>query len=789
MRDMVWVGQCLPFRPFGLPWGKPGLNWERAPMNRPAKRLVVLTLMLLITLTGCHPTQPFYLHEDGDLSHYLATATEMENPDVEQVSLPEVTRARAPITLSDLKYTQMRDISLEECVTYALQNSKVIRNLGALTQFTISDGLVGRTAGATTVYDPAIFETDPQFGVQAALSEFDAQFTSSVFLEKTDRPQNSSVAGSTIFSNQFRQDLGQFDAEISKRSATGTTFAVRNQTIYDSNNNPSRGIRSDWFTAMALEVTQPILRGRGTQVNRAPVVLARTRVDISLADFEASVRNMLKDIENSYWDLHFAYRFLETARIGRDSAQANWQERHANLPKRASVQEEARSREQYFFFRAQMETALRDLLAAENRLRWLMGWSPTDGELLRPIDRPTVASVQFDWQAAQAEALTRTAELRRQRWMIKQAETELIIARNQLLPQLDVVGRYRWLGMGDQLIRASRNGVNFIDEATSLPTPGSYAWDNLTEGRYQEVRFGLEFTPPSFGARREHANIRNAELKLARERARLEDMELNTSHLLTTAMQNLDYHYQNAQTHFNRWRAAEKEVEGLTAKTRVGTETPGNDLILDSQRRRANAQADFYRSIVEYNKALAEVHFRKGSLLEYNNIKLAEGPWPKKAYWDALEHARRRDASHYLDYGWTRPRVSSQGPVDQGETDELLNSEQPTPATSDWDMEAEMEMEEIETPAPLPTEGPGNMPPEGLPMESEPMELDSPSPPASESVFDGPTLGLDQKKPPRLFEPGQGRPVARAMSASHTQGRGDANVRQARHVQSAGRSR
>ncbi|MFO7904825.1 MAG: TolC family protein [Planctomycetota bacterium] len=751
-------------------------------MNRPAHRLIALIVTLLATVTGCHPTQPFYVHEDGDLSHYLATATEIENPDVDQVSLPEVTGTRPPLTLSDLEFTQMRDITLEECVTYALQNSKVIRNLGSLTQFTIADGLVGRTAGATTVYDPAIFETDPQFGVQAALSEFDAQFTSSVFWEKTDRPQNSSVSGSTIFNNQFRQDLGQFDAEISKRSASGTTFAVRNQTIHDFNNNPSRGIPSDWYTAMDLEVTQPILRGRGTQVNRAPIILARTRVDVSLADFEGAVRNMLQDIENSYWDLHFAYRFLETARIGRDSAQANWQERHANLPKMASVQEEARSREQYFFFRAQMETALRDLLAAENRLRWLMGWSATDGELLRPIDRPTVARVEFEWQGAQAEALTRTAELRRQRWALKQSETELIIARNQLLPQLDVVGRYRWLGMGDQLIRANRNGSNFIDDATGLPTSGSYAWDNLTEGRYQEVRFGLEFTPPSIGARREHANIRNAELKVARERARLEDMELNTSHLLTTALQNLDYHYQNAQTHFNRWRAAEEEVEGLTAKARVGTETPGNDLVLDSQRRRANAQADFYRSIVEYNKAVAEVHFRKGSLLEYNNIKLAEGPWPEKAYWDALGHARRRDASHYLDYGWTRPRVVSQGPTDQGQTGEFMDNGQPTPATPEMGMEPEIHMEEIETPPPLPADPPGDIPLDDDPsLEPEPMELD----PTSESVFDGPTFGARETGPPKASRPREEKQAAGPVSDTDWDASApETNVRHAQHLQS-----
>ena len=56
------------------------------------------------------------------------------------------------------------------------------------------------------------------------------------------------------------------------------------------------------------------MRGRGAQVNRVPVMLARINVDISLASFEASVRNLVLDIENTYWDLYLAYRFLETAK-------------------------------------------------------------------------------------------------------------------------------------------------------------------------------------------------------------------------------------------------------------------------------------------------------------------------------------------------------------------------------------------------------------------------------------------------------------------------------------------
>jgi hypothetical protein len=68
---------------------------------------------------------------------------------------------------------------------------------------------------------------------------------------------------------------------------------------------------------------------------------------------------------------------------------------------------------------------------------------------------------------------------------------------------------------------------------------------------------------------------------------------------------------------------------------------------------------------VDYNRSIAQLHFRKGSLLEYNGVFLAEGPWPGKAYFDAHRRARQRDASLYLDYGHSRPGVFSRGPISQ----------------------------------------------------------------------------------------------------------------------------
>jgi hypothetical protein len=262
--------------------------------------------------------------------------------------------------------------------------------------------------------------------------------------------------------------------------------------------------------------------------------------------------------------------------------------------------------------------------------------------------------------------LVRSAELRQQKWVVKQRELELIGWRNSVLPQLDVGALYRWVGGGDDLINADRNGLDFDQ-------PGSTAWDVMTGGDYQEFGLFFNFEMP-VGFRSALANVRQAQLALARAKAQLEDMELNTAHLLSTAYRGLDSNYWLAQSHFNRLIAAKERARRLELLWQGGSPgSPGGrgdtraliEFLLEAHRTRAQAQIDYYRSLCDYSKAIAEVHYRKGTLLDYNNVCLAEGPWAEKAYWDALQKARERDASYYFDYGWTRPRVVSRGPVQQ----------------------------------------------------------------------------------------------------------------------------
>jgi outer membrane protein TolC len=672
-------------------------------MKRQTRNAISLVLCSLTLASGCKPTQPFFFAEDGnilgkgDLSHYLNVATEIEYPDVDALPLEEVTGAVAPLTISNSENFDVWDITLEEVTRITLTNSKVIRQLGGR----ISDGgsniavatpetLQQGAANAVTTYDPALVEsgngtgTGSQYsgtGVESALSEFDATLDYTATWNKNDRPQNFGGIAGNLFAPVLLQDQGNYSVGINKTAATGTTFGIRNNTIYDFNNNASRISPGDWFTNIEASFTQPLLQGAGTQYNRIAgpqsfqqanggvpnqidgVVIARIRYDIALTDFEEGVRNLMRDVEDSYWELYFAYRDLDARKIGRDSALETW--RKVKALKGVGTQggeadKEAQARSQYFLFRSQVEAALTNLFRIENRLRYMMGLAATDGRLLRPIDEPTTAKIDFDWASVHLEALTRRTEVRSQKWMIKRREMELIATKNSLLPRLDVGGTYRWLGAGQNLINdGSPTGtpptVNHFADGTS-------AWESLASGDFQEWQLAAQFSMP-IGFRNAMAGVRHHQLLLARERAVLEDLELEVSHQLADAVRDIDFNFQNTQTNFNRRVASQDEVDAVRTVYESGRVPI--DLLLDAQRRRAEAESAYYRSLADYNRAIMRVHFRKGSLLEYNGVYLAEGPWPAKAYFDALRRARHRDASTFIDYGYSRPNVISRGPVGQ----------------------------------------------------------------------------------------------------------------------------
>ena len=616
---------------------------------------------------------------------YHTLASKIEYPQVSQCSATmDDWAALEPQTLSSSSETEYWDVRLEEVVQLALAQSKVLRDLG---------GAVLRNPASTQTYwDPALQETDPRFGIDAALSAFDAQFSTSVFGEKNDKALNNEFFGGGT--RILQQDAFVSQTQLTKRAVTGSEFSLRHNVEYDANNAPSNLFPSAWNVNLESEFRHPLLQGNGMLFNRIAgpskipglyggVLIARVNTDVELADFELAVRNLVSNIENSYWDLYYAYRDLDTKITARDAALDTWRRVHALFEagrRGGEAEKEAQAREQFFLFQEEVQNALSGRLidgtrnednggsggtfrgnggvhVAERRLRRILGLPPSDGRLLRPADQPLAARIHFDWSETTREAVLRRAELRRQRFETRRRELEWIASKNHLLPSLDAVGRYRWRGFGRSLLDTSGGNPRFDN-----------AYQDLTSGDFQEWQVGVELNVP-IGYRRAFAANRHAEMQLSRARAILREQEHHVLHEVASAIAELERAYVVSQTSFNRLEAARQQLAAVEAAFEA--DKAPLDLLLDGQRRLADADSRHFRGLAEYAIAVKNVHFAKGTLLDYDGVFLSEGGWPRKAYQDAAELERRRGSPKPMNYSSAHaPRVSY-GPYEQ-QLDEVL---------------------------------------------------------------------------------------------------------------------
>jgi hypothetical protein len=159
--------------------------------------------------------------------------------------------------------------------------------------------------------------------------------------------------------------------------------------------------------------------------------------------------------------------------------------------------------------------------------------------------------------------------------------------------------------------------------------------------------------------------VRNAELLLARERAIFKDQQREVVHEAADAVAEMDRAYTVLQTSFNRLNAARDQVASVQAAYEEGEGKVPLDLLLDAQRRLTETETEYVLNRARYSLALKNVHFVKGTLLEYDGVYLAEGPWPGKAYADAAKLEAGRSVPVPLNYASSCAPVVSRGAFPQ----------------------------------------------------------------------------------------------------------------------------
>ncbi len=609
-----------------------GANTKRASRwtSRSYRASPAVALMLCAStfLAGCrtYHNLPETIGNDTVQIDALVCQVDAGAPPTEFVEVPP-----APLTLrtpQDLDNAAYRDMTLQETIHFALHNAEVLRDLGATVLRSPRSVVTGEAKG--------IAETDPQAGIEAALSAFDAQFYAFGKWQNNDRRFNNRFFGGG--STAFKQDTHDYVFQMSKRTATGAQFAVRSVTDYDANNATGNLTDSAWQTQLHAEVRQPLLQGGGLSFNRIAgptakpgvyngVLIAKVDNDITSSKFRQSTRDYLSNVINAYWDLYFAYRDMDAKRDALERSRKTWQSYDADKKSnRKSGAPEALAREQYYRFQSELQDAIAGKLnqrtqvnnatsggtfagvggiqAAERRLRLLIGMPLADGALLRPADEPPSAPLIFDWDSISIEAVQLRSELLQQRLTVKRREMELLAAKNYLMPSLDLVTIYRVRGLDKRLAG---------HEA---------AFTELGTLDFQEYEASLELKLP-VGFRQGHAAVHNAKLQLVRDTAILREQERQVLHDLAAVVAECDRAYAQMNINMNRYLAAGDALAAMEANRRAGMSV-NLEQLLDAQRRLSEAQSAYFRSAAEYSVAAKNVQFEKGTLLQTANLMIVD---------------------------------------------------------------------------------------------------------------------------------------------------------------------
>lgn len=394
-----------------------------------------------------------------------------------------------------------------------------------------------------------------------------------------------------------------------------------------------------YTTNLNLSITQPLLRGFGSDVNEANIYLAQRDMRISLANFKAQAIKSVSDVEEAYWLLVQAKTnvdILQREVIASDQTYRIVQERPD-----ATLEQKGQALTALERQRGDLLAQVAAYRAASDQLKAVMNdpdYDISSNILVNPTDKPIDEPFYFNIPDYIETALRQRPEMQAARLTIERSDIQIKVAKNGLLPQLDMTLSVQPNGHGpenqppgglDQAFSSIVNPMNSIDwsAGVKLEVPlGNRAAEGLLSQRTLERR-------------------QNIEKLMQTATTVVQDVKTN----LRQAINN----YELLQVRRRERLAAADEVEGILLIEDIRPKTPEFlQLKLQHVEDLAQAEQSETDAIINYNLAIMRLEASKGTLLEYNRISLDRPP----------RHPAQEDQGNMRILGntipWTGPTIS-----------------------------------------------------------------------------------------------------------------------------------
>lgn len=439
------------------------------------------------------------------------------------------------------------------------------------------------------------------------LVEEAAEFDWRTFLETRYDDLNDPVGNELTVGNgddRFLQQEWNMTAGLRRKNRIGGEFEISQQLGHLDNNSIFLVPPNQGNARLELTYSQPLLNGQGRAVNESLTVLANIDYRVAGDTFLEEVQEHLLKVTQAYWELYRARaEYAQRLRVLQGGQQIL-----RNLKARKDVdslsRQVLRAKAAVSTRRSDIARAATSVRNAESQLRLLVNDPSlvnTGGTEFIPADVPPIRMIPVNMSDALATGLSSRPDISQAIRKLRGATLRLGVAKNDLLPQLDLLVSTYVAGLeGDsEIFQAQLN--------------------QFQDGR-PGFAVGLEFEFPvgNRAARARHER-RKWELTRAVNEFRavvesgLTDVEQATREVTTT--------YQEMLGRYQAMYASAEETAYLKDRWQVLPDINDSatlllEDLLDSQDRLVDEESRFVSAQVAYSIALVNLRKSTGTLLK-----------------------------------------------------------------------------------------------------------------------------------------------------------------------------
>lgn len=414
--------------------------------------------------------------------------------------------------------------------------------------------------------------------------------------------------------DEFGRDVGNREVEsdsfggrpfIGGQAPSGLGYSFQSGLSGTALENPDRPTAENFSGDWTISVQQPLLRNAWIDNGRANIRINKKMLKISELGLLNQIMLTVSQVEQAYYNLIAARENVTVVRTALSLAERTLMENRKKVQVGAlavldekDAESQVASRKADLFF-AQNSVALR-----ENALKSLLtsDYASVHSTSFVPAENLIAVPMIYDLQDSWRAGLTDRPDLQQMKLDLERVGITLKLQKNQLLPQLDVIGSYGQSGFSGGLSSSYNN-----------------AFRDLTSHDNPSYTVGARFSVPlgNFGARNRYKATQSQNQQAILQLKRFEQ----------NIMIEIDNAVKQAQASFDRIEAtrqarlfAQAAADAEQKKLENGKST--SFFVLQFQQQLTSAKFSEISALAEYNVALSQLALSEGKTLRKHQLNV-----------------------------------------------------------------------------------------------------------------------------------------------------------------------